>query len=347
MEYKELNGIKGISALVIACLYHYRNICSVACGKEYVFEDVLIIDWFSKYGLFLVELFFIISGFLFVHAYEDKIAKKSLKFEQFMLGRIIRIYPSMILSTSFLFLLESIWYKQNGYNLITQSTVWSYILNITGFQCWISNILVLNGPVWYISVLMFCYIVAFIIAKTCRSFIYLIPVIMSFGISYAGVNTFIFNEYIARGMRAFFIGCILYKCKDKIGEKMLTIFEVLLVMYICLHWVMDDYFFDAELYILTVFVYPIVILSCIRRKIFSILRLKFFQFIGNISFSVYLYNLGLLWCLRAINERFNIFNPERAFVWGGCLIAHIIIAWIFTKVDRWIVRNIKESLSNK
>lgn len=47
----------------------------------------------------------------------------------------------------------------------------AFVLNILGLQCgWVSNhdSLSVNGPTWFISIIMICYIIFFIILRSCK-----------------------------------------------------------------------------------------------------------------------------------------------------------------------------------
>lgn len=71
--------LKFISAFIIAYLYHYRNDFSMLNSEVYPFENVPFVGYWSIYGLFLTDLFFIISGFLFTLAYKPKIEIMKLR----------------------------------------------------------------------------------------------------------------------------------------------------------------------------------------------------------------------------------------------------------------------------
>ena len=71
----------------------------------------------------------------------------------------------------------------------------------------------LNGPIWYINVLMVCYVFAYILTRSYEKqrsvFLYALPIVIGLMIQYSGTGFVIWNGSIARGFIAFFIGVLL------------------------------------------------------------------------------------------------------------------------------------------
>ena len=71
----------------------------------------------------------------------------------------------------------------------------------------------LNGPIWYISVLLICYVIAFFISKKIKkygSYLYICPIIIGLVIFYFNnIQPVIFKIDLARGLVAFFTGVLL------------------------------------------------------------------------------------------------------------------------------------------
>lgn len=88
-RYAFLDGIRGMAAIFVLMRH---------TGNYWHFE------FFRSY--LAVDLFFILSGFIIAHAYDEKIRNGSIKFRQFVGIRLIRLYPvfflSLIISTCLL-----------------------------------------------------------------------------------------------------------------------------------------------------------------------------------------------------------------------------------------------------
>ena len=82
-RYSTLDGLRGFAALAILQL-HSAHLFGAQLNSSYL----------------AVDLFFALSGFVISHAYEQRI-RKGLSIREFMLARIIRLYPLYILGTIF------------------------------------------------------------------------------------------------------------------------------------------------------------------------------------------------------------------------------------------------------
>lgn len=156
-----------------------------------------------EYSAYLVEMFFLLSGFLYAYVYERII--NGLKFDEFFLGRLIRVAPAVILSSIYMYICNllvylwrgSVWSMGNLY-LFTLFSECNFVgvssLGMTEF---------LNTPVWYISILLMCYVVAFILTKIsskhgCK-FVYVLPMMFCIMMTKTG-STFVgWNRGIYRG----------------------------------------------------------------------------------------------------------------------------------------------------
>ena len=79
---------------------------------------------FSK-GWILVELFFMLSGFGMFLGYGNKIIKSELTSKQYIIKRILKLYPLFFLTTILITILE-IWLK----HLSGKTFIYDY------FDCW-------------------------------------------------------------------------------------------------------------------------------------------------------------------------------------------------------------------
>jgi peptidoglycan/LPS O-acetylase OafA/YrhL len=81
--YLALDGMRGVAALAIV-LHHFPPIRS-----PLLFHN----------GLMAVDVFFLLSGFVLAHAYDGKLAE-GLGAPRFMLARVIRLWPVMVLGVA-------------------------------------------------------------------------------------------------------------------------------------------------------------------------------------------------------------------------------------------------------
>lgn len=174
---------------IVIIIYHYRLVffCATPCVEN------SIINYCYLHGYISVEVFFAVSGFVIYWNYahkirpRDKCAKSKIvvagegqRFWAFLLGRIIRIYPLMVLTV--LFAADSIWLSMIFFpagHLIESSwavnklrpTLIAFIMNIFGVQSgWVGNMddVAIIGASWFLSILMICYVIFYLILRKCH-----------------------------------------------------------------------------------------------------------------------------------------------------------------------------------
>lgn len=207
----------------------------------------------------------------------------------------------------------------------------------------------LNGPIWYIGVLMLCYIFAFGIAKFIKNskltqLAFFLAIIFGLVMNFCPIQLPFFNHDIARGLMAFFsgtlLGCFLkefnfyIKNSNLILKGALFAFFIILLIFIYHKKLYLNYEYFTALAGTLIFPLLIVILYLCQ---FSILRLEIFKKLGGIAFEVYLWNfpiyitLHILIVLGAVNA--NISSGYFIFLLAVIhLLVAILSAFIFNKI---------------
>ena len=93
--------------------------------KKNAASDIIInrqpfYDFFSvfyHYGLYAVELFFMISGFIFFYLYADNIHSNKTSAKTFIVNRVSRLYPLYIFTFAVVAILQIIFFKSHNYFL--------------------------------------------------------------------------------------------------------------------------------------------------------------------------------------------------------------------------------------
>ncbi len=80
--FHTLDGMRGVAALAVVML-HVRA----------------FFGFHPRHAYLAVDLFFVMSGFVLAHAYEDKLASGAISARQFMVYRLIRLWPLFALSS--------------------------------------------------------------------------------------------------------------------------------------------------------------------------------------------------------------------------------------------------------
>lgn len=158
-RYELLDGLRGVAALLVIW-YH-------------VFEGFATspIDQSFNHGYLAVDFFFVLSGFVLGYAYDDRFRSGSMTAGRFMLRRVIRLQPMVIMATLLgviSFIIQGC-EKWDGSSVSTTAVVFSLVL---GLLCIPSlpgtlpevrgngEMFPLNGPSWslffeYVGSLMY------------------------------------------------------------------------------------------------------------------------------------------------------------------------------------------------
>jgi len=137
-----LDALRGLSAFGVL-LWHY----------QVHFERATpFVDWFRPFyagGYYLVDVFFVLSGFLLGHLYREPRAWKAFVFK-----RAARLFPLQWVTLIVVTILQALYFNRTGkYFVVQVNDAWHFLLNVglvqqTGLQHTYS----FNGPSWSISV---------------------------------------------------------------------------------------------------------------------------------------------------------------------------------------------------
>ena len=156
-------------------LWHYQHFI-VYRGASYIpieipFENYF--GWFYRNGGSGVQVFWCLSGIIFSHVYQTRIAERNISIPQFVWRRFTRLYPLhlltlLIVAVFSLYLkwttdLTSFIYQFNDRKHFFLNVVFA---NYWGYQSGFS----FNGPVWSVSIELIAYLVFMIVAVSIRFF---------------------------------------------------------------------------------------------------------------------------------------------------------------------------------
>lgn len=324
-----------IIATILIVFHHYQQILNIE------FKGINFYGGKFYFG-YLVEFFFLVSGFLMFN-YIEKI-KVGLTFKDFFIRRIIRLMPLIIIAAISYEILLYIYPKVFGdyfYNL--KPDFWGLIISMLGIQAgWTFENPMINNPMWYISVLLLCYIIFYILTKISITkkynhiYFYIAIVFLGLSIQKNGTDLAFFNSYTARGYYAFFFGLVFsiffYNYKISKFIKMLSIFLVVFVTFLIVR-----YYFIVEKninYTLTFIYYPALIIIFNSDIVKRILYSKITEKIGEISFNVYVWHGGFILLLPIINKYYSL---NINFVSYKTMVISTIALYIFGAMSYYFI----------
>ncbi|WP_316751630.1 acyltransferase [Pedobacter gandavensis] len=307
VEYlPSLTALRGIAALLVAVFHFEMAVARFVPASQTMF--------FEKSYL-MVDLFFIMSGFIMMHVYssqfKNRIQASSLK--SFLVARFARVYPLHLFSLLLLVVIVR-WLTNWGNPPIILEQPADILPNILLLHSFgFTNIYSWNIPSWSISAewaayLLFPLIALFINKKKTFAavLLFFLVVLAYYAIMFLlprvnpinpaipvphNLNTTFDYGYI-RGIAGFTAGVLVYllyelrAVKKAFASDMASLI-IILGIIISMHFSLNDG--------LTVFLFAVLVLSFTANtgKIAAFCNRKFLQFLGNISYSVYLMQIFL------------------------------------------------------
>ena len=306
-----LDIIKVIATIIIV-FHHYQQVTGV------IFDGINFYGGKFPFG-YVVELFFIISGYV-IYPYIDKISEKGLRLSEFYFNRFIRLLPMVSITAITYELFLYIYVCRMGQDFFRgwKPTLWGTVLDCLMIQCgWGFTNPEVNNPTWYVSVLMLCYVLFYVLvcmAKKCKfDVIYFFIVMILLGVS---INTYslqlpLLNPDTYRGFYSFFWGLCLRRFmpivqKEIIHHKVFSTFAIvasLLIIPLLIH--KEHAIVSSDVNYLVTFIYYTVIICLFEiPQVNGIFKFTFLKTLSEISFNVYLWHITLLLVLYMVIEIF-------------------------------------------
>lgn len=307
----------------------------------------------QQFGCYPVAFFFILSGFLMSVGYEGKVSNDSFSYRKFILKRCIHIYPLNFLGLAFWLLYPIIIDIHVGeFNSIINNTL---LLDLLLLQSWWPESSVYfsgNGACWFLSDIIFCYILFPFLIKFIKYhnhlicftsvligyflIVYLIPKEYVHGLIYINPLSRIFDFIVGIQLYFFYktlsnkkyIICISYKEKSIL--EFCTIIISLAFMLISAY-VPLRYFYASIFWIPSVVTILIYSLNSENGGILSkILNKEYLCYLGKISFPFYVFHLpSITWCSILVSViGINLPAIIKAII---CIIITILISIIYIK----------------
>ncbi len=290
MEIKKrdhaLDFIKIIATLVVV-LHHYERAFSLHFERLNFADGRFYVGW-------IAELFFMISGYLAFNSIEK--IQKGLTFDKYFSSRYLRSVPLAALSTAIIALLYVVVTGGIGFSLFPTLAI------AFGFNpgIWVTD-LILNMHLWYLSVLLLCYAVFFIMIRIAQrlhiNWRYGCFFMIVLGVSaYSALTDLpLLNQSVSRGYMSFFTGLMLSSLiKDhRPGIKAgIASLAVIVVSVLILVFRFDLLEYGLVFYLLFI-LYPALITlleTAFMQKLFDH---RVFGTLALISFNVYIWHYEL------------------------------------------------------
>lgn len=324
---EQLDGLRGIFAVLV--IAHHHN----------AFKDsILYNNFFVINASLFVDFFFVLSGFVIALNYVDRIHSTG-DFLTFLKKRFIRLFP-LLFYTELVFVaanllgehspMKNVGGQELSYYVYTTFDTLTFMGSSTVFGAWISN----NYPSWSISAEMISYIVFGLVVLFLPKIKYaafaVIGLLSAAFIVQRGEYLLAYDYGYVRGLLCFSLGIFTHRVLRSRTFHLSALeipFLLVLVgaMYLVHHW-------DLNLWKLAfpvLFSAGIVIFASASGVVTQLLSSGFFQYLGKISYSIYLNHALVLIFVNIILFRL-LKLPETEWMFAISLVSSISLTILYS-----------------
>ena len=318
-----LDSLRGIAAIGIL-IWHYQHF--FALGKfSQPFENDLA--FFYKFGWIMVDFFFCLSGFIFYKNYSDKIVSQKISLKFFVILRLSRLYPLMIVTLIITCLLNYILlYTQHKFFIYSTNDFTAFFLNIFLLQSGFFNIpSSFNAPAWSIGIEFWIYLIFFYLAYQSKDklpYLTLLIALLSMSNKPPNLGFIVLSPDFIRGISSFFLGgtsFYIFKSSRKFEVRQQNIFGSIALLIFSTAFILCslkmsaippkgiEYLMSTENLSFVLIAFPALILAfTVSPFLECVLSIKPFQFLGDISYSSYLWHVPIQLCIFILILLFDV-----------------------------------------
>lgn len=336
-----------IIATVFILFHHFQQITGVRFSRINFFNGSFYFGWF-------VELFFVLSGF-FMYRYIDRIKKGVESFQSFICKRFNRFVPYLTIVTIVYQVLAFIYRRIFHDTLFGENcSLWGTIITALGIQdggCFKNP--GINNPTWYISVLLLCYVVFYILTRISLKY-QINEQYMFFAVILVGAATVSYNiefpflnSSSARGYYAFFTGLLLAIHMEKTNHlktiQCASAVIILLMSYPIFSNCFTQSYNDTR-FILSFIYFPALVIVFDSKIMQEILNHRMLGVLANISFHTYIWHLPVL-ILLFLGKFDIVWNLHGVFAMVfyavGCFVVGAISYFgLEGPIQKWLTRSV-------
>ena len=300
-HFTSLDSLRGFAALFVVFLHSYWS------------HDFYFLNFIRNSYLF-VDLFFILSGFVIIYNYHDKLLYNTISIKQFVLKRFYRLWPlhfSILLV--FLFLeftkfIFSTYFGISGTNIpFSENNGIAFFANLFFFQSFNTfQDATFNGPSWSISVEFFTYIffaVSIIMFKNkinlYKYFSLIVIITSSYFLYFEIGHLSVTHDFgLIRCLFGFFSGIIIfylynsslnfYSRIKNINYFTWTIIELFTIFFLIYSLSWKDEVNRLDFISFALFFIIIYLFIFSKGLVSKLLNYRLFTYLGKISFSIYM-----------------------------------------------------------
>lgn len=331
-----LDALRGVAALAVVA-WHWQHFFAISGDWEPGWSHAMEpFYWLLKplyvQGWAAVDLFFVLSGFVFFWLYGETIRERRMGAGAFSLMRFSRLYPLQVLMLVAAALLQAAYFQRIGTFFIYWGNDWQhFLLHLGMVQNWWPNMpQSFDGPSWSVSIEVLLYVMFF---TACR--FGLRSGWPSLLVALAGAPLMWIDEHICRGVIGFFMGGFAYASWERIRlqanstsvTRALAVFAlggwgVLLFLVYSDSHLLDGG--EVNIGFLIAFDYllcPVTVLALALYEATSGHRFARLAFLGDISYSTYMLHFPMQLAIVLLALRIGL--APSFFMQGWVMLAFL------------------------
>ena len=302
------------------------------------FVGTLTESSFFRGSFIFVDFFFVLSGFVLAHGYGFR---PNIKFSSFFKRRVLRLFPLHLVMLIGFIVFEAIRLGvMHAFDVSFSSTPFSgsqdvrqILPNLFLLQAWLPSAdpFSFNAPSWSISVEFYLYLVLFLTILTGARIKQFLWIVLAVSGVYLTLSPDVWKAYfglsneVLRGLIGFFGGVVMYLCYRMISNFKLvkqsghswsakilfTAYEMVLVVAIVK--LVSSNSTTNNIWLISLFCLMVLSFSFQRGWVSSLLKLNLLQYLGKISYSIYLTHSLVILCVNALIIAIQNWVPGASF----------------------------------
>jgi peptidoglycan/LPS O-acetylase OafA/YrhL len=335
MERKRLtslDALRGIAALSVV-LWHWQHFFALSGDWQPGWTRDMqpfyaVLKPFYLQGWAAVDLFFVLSGFVFFWLYGDAVRTRAVGAGRFAWLRFSRLYP-LHLATLIAVAAMQFWFFRShdgSFFVYDDNDVQHFVLSLLFVQNWWPNMpQSFDGPSWSVSIEVMLYVV---FVAACR--LGLRPGLGTLAVAVAGIALLWVDGHIGRGVIGFFMGGVVFALWERLREapnartvaRASAIASILgwIGLYVAIY---RDWFPSGEGYVPFAVLFgfglcPLTVLTLALREHLG-RSSAWLGALGDISYATYLLQFPLQLALVLVAARFAL-TPQ-FFMQGWVMLA--------------------------
>lgn len=289
-----LDALRGIAAIAVI-FWHYQhffysdgfadetNVAVSSLPLHFIFFP------FYDYGYLAVQLFWIMSGFVFAYVYPPHLQISS---RSFTMNRFARLYPLHILTLVIVAVTQYfLFFKFGQFALYQNNDIYHFILNIGLISAWgFQQGASFNEPIWSVSVEILAYVCFWFSRKWIFKHGFLFPAILAFVTIFLSLKV-PGMKFIFQCICCFFIGTVICLFYTKYKEwGVLPALVSIILIFIPIIILISPIKLDTQFTIFS-FAPALVVAIIYLNDYFLILIPRLSQWLGQISYGIYLWQI--------------------------------------------------------